>query len=194
MTNRWAAVPRSAREDVENVRSGIWTSTRSGLDESSALTTPSTLASVRCIVNTFVDARATLRIRGATANASNPVASAASTTSVQNLAPLLVPHVWKRVHGNVPITNAQWPVDRYVGSTIDLRFIIAEIHFQICARLPCDEPCTRTLDCGHPCPSGEFLTLLILNILLNSANSLWRTLRNSEMYCLYGRRRKDCHR
>ena len=59
-----------------------------------------------------------------------------------------------RVHGGVNITSVQWPVDRYVGLT-SLRFIIAEVHPKICARLPCDEPCPELLDCDHPCPSGE---------------------------------------
>ena len=53
--------------------------------------------------------------------------------------------------------NVQWPVDRYVGLIAGLGFIVAKVYLQICARLPCDEPCPELLKCDHPCPSGEFL-------------------------------------
>ena len=109
---------------------------------------------MRCIADIFADDHVTPRTRDATASVSNPAASAAYTTSVPTLVPTPVHHVWKRVHGGANITSVQWPVDRYVGLT-GHRFVVAEAYPQICARLPCDEPCPELLDCDHPCPSGE---------------------------------------
>ena len=57
--------------------------------------------------------------------------------------------------------NVLWPADRYVGPMSGLRFIVAEVYLQICARLPCDEPCVELLKCNHPCPSGGFLMFLV---------------------------------
>lgn len=48
-----------------------------------------------------------------------------------------------------------------------LKFSSAETHIQICARLPCDEPCAELLECDHPCPSGKFLEFPVFEILLN---------------------------
>ena len=160
VTSPWAAVPKSARENAGDVSSGIRASTRFAPGSSNVSTTPNTLASVRFIANIYVDARATPRTKGATASARNPADSAVSITSVPNFAPPPVHHVWMRVRGSVPTMNVQWPVDRCVGLATGHRFV-AEIYLQICARLPCDEPCPKVLRCGHPCPSGGFLTFLV---------------------------------
>ncbi|GBE80241.1 hypothetical protein SCP_0214510 [Sparassis crispa] len=45
-------------------------------------------------------------------------------------APCMEPCIWRCAHQTCPVL---------CGS--------------ICTRLPCDEPCTETLECGHPCPS-----------------------------------------
>ena len=109
------------------------------------------------------------RTKSVTPSASNPAASAAFTAGVSSLAPPPAPRVWKHAHGDVNIMSVRWLVDQYVGLTTGLRFIVADIYLQICARLPCDEPCAELLECDHPCPSGEFARCLVFGNLADSS-------------------------
>lgn len=39
--------------------------------------------------------------------------------------------------------------------------LISSVDLQVCARLPCDKRCDKVLPCGHRCPSGRTLSLVI---------------------------------
>ena len=64
-------------------------------------------------------------------------------------APCLEQCPWRCDHHECPVACGS--VRRFDS---DLLLVLAKFS-QICARLPCDEPCTKILGCEHPCPSGE---------------------------------------
>ena len=64
-------------------------------------------------------------------------------------APCMEPCMWQCEHAACPVLcGSVWSVSSFKGGISRLR------SWQICSRLPCDEPCKKILECGHPCPSG----------------------------------------
>lgn len=68
-------------------------------------------------------------------------------------APCMEPCVWSCPHFACPVLCGSVST----GGALALRDRTDDLLCQICARLPCDEPCVKKLPCGHRCPSGLLL-------------------------------------
>ena len=67
------------------------------------------------------------------------------------------------VHGTMPLELP--PLLMSCGMRLRKSYIaqlwIRLILLQICSRVPCDQPCPNTLQCGHACPSGRLRCLFM---------------------------------
>ncbi len=68
-------------------------------------------------------------------------------------APCMEPCAWSCEHESCPVSCGSVRFLLF-HTWYSLSHYIFE-HSKICTRLPCDEPCTNMLKCGHTCPSGE---------------------------------------
>lgn len=69
--------------------------------------------------------------------------------------PCMEPCTWSCAHQSCPVlcgSVRETPVVLMLKPTNQSTI---RGHGQICSRLPCDEPCKKSLKCGHPCPSGK---------------------------------------
>jgi hypothetical protein len=69
---------------------------------------------------------------------------------------------------SVEVRSSRMSSGLWIGMS-DLQLILDSLllkSLQICARLPCDEPCTKELECGHPCPSSELLAFSVFGDLV----------------------------
>lgn len=106
-------------------------------------------------------------------------------------APCMEPCIWSCAHFSCPVLCGS--VSCICSVDADRRPADAFCLFQICSRLPCDEPCTKKLRCGHTCPSGKPYHYIIKHRLILDT-SLWRALRCSEVHCVPPAEQEGGHR